>query len=117
VIFSIPYYIRLHMSTYLPQYSDLADPSGHAVCGRALAGIVGSNPTGGMDVCLLWLLRVLLGGGLCDGPIPRPEESYRLWWVCECDSSAKKQPRHPLWVGRRGKDYENSDLQYTQLVS
>jgi hypothetical protein len=23
------------------------------VCGRALAGIVGSNPTGGMDVCLL----------------------------------------------------------------
>jgi hypothetical protein len=22
------------------------------VCGRALAGIVGSNPTGGMDVCL-----------------------------------------------------------------
>jgi hypothetical protein len=30
-----------------------ADPSGRAVCGRALAGIVGSNPTGGMDVCLL----------------------------------------------------------------
>jgi hypothetical protein len=31
------------------------DPSGGAasVCGRALAGIVGSNPTGGMDVCLL----------------------------------------------------------------
>ena len=23
------------------------------VCGRSLAGIVGSNPTGGMDVCLL----------------------------------------------------------------
>ena len=23
------------------------------VCGRSLAGIAGSNPTGGMDVCLL----------------------------------------------------------------
>ena len=23
------------------------------VCGRSLAGIVGLNPTGGMDVCLL----------------------------------------------------------------
>jgi hypothetical protein len=29
--------------------------------------------------------RVLSGRGLCDGPIPRPEESYRLWCVSECD--------------------------------
>jgi hypothetical protein len=28
--------------------------------------------------------RVLSGGGLCDGPIPRPDESYRLWCVCVC---------------------------------
>jgi hypothetical protein len=27
----------------------------------------------------------LSGRGLCDGPIPRPEESYRLWCVSECD--------------------------------
>ena len=27
--------------------------SGRAVCGRSPAGIVGSNPTGCMDVCLL----------------------------------------------------------------
>jgi hypothetical protein len=26
---------------------------------------------------------VLSGRGLCDGPIPRPEESYRLWCVTE----------------------------------
>jgi hypothetical protein len=39
---------------------------------------------------------VLSGRGLCDGPIPRPEESYRLWCVSVCDL---------LWVGRRGKDY------------
>jgi hypothetical protein len=24
---------------------------------------------------------VFSGRGLCDGPIPRPEESYRLWCV------------------------------------
>jgi hypothetical protein len=28
---------------------------------------------------------VLSGRGLCDGPIPRPEESFRLWCVYECD--------------------------------
>ena len=29
------------------------------VCGRSLPGIVGSNPVGGMDVCLLWVLCVV----------------------------------------------------------
>jgi hypothetical protein len=29
------------------------------VCCRLLAGIVGSNPVGGMDVCLLWVLCVV----------------------------------------------------------
>ena len=28
---------------------------------------------------------VLSGRGLCDGLITRPEESYRLWCVVECD--------------------------------
>jgi hypothetical protein len=28
---------------------------------------------------------VLSGRGLCDGPIPRPEEYYWLWCVSECD--------------------------------
>jgi hypothetical protein len=48
------------------------------VCGRSLTGIVGSNPTGGMDVCLCC---VLSGRGLCDGLITRPEESYLVWCV------------------------------------
>jgi hypothetical protein len=42
------------------------------VYGRLSTAIVGSNPTGGMDVCLLC---VLLGIGLCDELITRPEES------------------------------------------
>ena len=39
--------------------------------GRAFAGIAGSNPAAGMDVCC-----VSSGRGLCDWPIHRPEESY-----------------------------------------
>jgi hypothetical protein len=61
-----------------------ADPSGRAVCGRLVAGIAGSYPAPGMDVCLLCLYVVLscVGRGLCDGLITRPEESYR---VSVCD--------------------------------
>jgi hypothetical protein len=29
------------------------------VCGRSPAEIVGSNPAGGMEVCLLWVLCVV----------------------------------------------------------
>jgi len=43
------------------------------VFGRSLAGIAGSNPAG----CMLSVT------GLCDGPITRPEESYRVWLVWE----------------------------------
>jgi uncharacterized CHY-type Zn-finger protein len=42
---------------------------------------MGSNPTGGMDVCLL----CVLSGSLCDELITRPEESYRLWRVVMCN--------------------------------
>jgi hypothetical protein len=44
-----------------------------------------------MDVCLVQCF-VLSGRGLCDGPIPRPEESYRLWRVVECDQVKIKTP-------------------------
>jgi hypothetical protein len=52
------------------------------VCGRSPAEIVGSNSTGGMDVCLL---SVLSDKVLCVGLITRPEDSYRLWRVVVCD--------------------------------
>jgi hypothetical protein len=39
-----------------------ADPNDRAAkawpCGRLFAGITASNPAGGMDVCLLWVLCV-----------------------------------------------------------
>jgi hypothetical protein len=42
---------------------------------RFVAGIAGSNPAWGMDVCLLCLHFVFscTGRGLCDGLITRPE--------------------------------------------
>ena len=60
--------------------SEIAGPSG-----RSHADIVGSNPTGDMDVCLLWVLFMLSGRGLCDELITRPDESYRLRCVVVCD--------------------------------
>jgi hypothetical protein len=60
------------------------------VCGRSPAEISGSNPTGVVDVCLLWVLCTLSGTGLCDGLITRPEESYRLWRVVVCDLETSK---------------------------
>ena len=49
------------------------------VCDRTLAGIAGSNPAGGMDVCRDCC--VLSSRGLCDGLINSPEECYRVCCV------------------------------------
>jgi hypothetical protein len=50
---------------------------------------------------------VLSGRGLCEGPIARPEESYRLWCVFECDQvKIKTLYNYCERTGRRGKDYE-----------
>jgi len=35
------------------------------VCGSSLAGIVGLNPAGGMNICLLWVLCVVRYRSLC----------------------------------------------------
>jgi hypothetical protein len=55
------------------------------------AEIVGSNPTGGMDVCCECC--VLSGRGLCDELITRLEKSYRLWCVVVCDLETTKMRR------------------------
>jgi hypothetical protein len=50
---------------------------------------------------------VLSGRGLCDGPIPRPEESYQLWCVSECDHvKINNVDTCCEQAGRRGKDCE-----------
>ena len=40
-------------------YRNLAGHSGRAVCSRSPPEIVVSNPTGGMDVCQLWVSCVV----------------------------------------------------------
>jgi hypothetical protein len=60
---------------------------------------------------------VLSGRGLCDGPIPRPEESYRLWCVFECDHvKIKILYTYCEQVGRRGKDYEMKPINSSLLT-
>ena len=53
---------------------------------------------------------VLSGRGLCDGSIPRPEESYRnvSFSVIRCNSN----PLHLQWVGRRGQTQKEGQKFY-----
>jgi hypothetical protein len=55
-------------------------------------------PGAWMFVSCEWCV-LLSGTGLCDEPIPRPEESYRLCCVSQCDQK-KLQTRH--WNGKTG---------------
>jgi hypothetical protein len=56
----------------------VASRSKEWVCCRSPVGIASSNPAGCMDIYLLQILYALSGRGLCDGPITRSEESYRV---------------------------------------
>ena len=64
------------------------------VFGRSLAGITGSNPAGGMDVCLC-LLRVL-----CVGLITLHTSPTKCG-LCECDREASTM-RGPRTLGTSG---------------
>jgi len=44
------------------------------VCGRSLTGIVGSNPSGGVDICLLLVLCVVRKRSVCSSIKRSPTE-------------------------------------------
>jgi hypothetical protein len=75
------------------------------VCSRLPAGIASSKPAEGMDVCLLWVLCVLSGRGLCDGLITRPEESCRVCCVLTVWSRNLKteEAKTRKWVVKASK--------------
>jgi hypothetical protein len=50
-------------------------------CDSSLAGNAGSNQGEEAWMSVSCECRVLSNRGLCDGPITRPEESYRVWCV------------------------------------
>ena len=83
--FQVAIHFRFKTNSILPS----AGLSGRAVLRRrsAAARLLGLwvriQPGAWMSVsCECCMLS---GRGLCDGVITRPEESYRLWCVVECD--------------------------------
>ena len=50
------------------------------IYGHSFAGVAGVKPTG-VGMSFSCGSCVLSGRGFCDGPISRPEESYRVWCV------------------------------------
>jgi len=74
-------------------------------------------PPGGMEVCLLWLLCVLSGRGICDELIAHPEESYRLWSVVVCDLETSWMRRPCPTGGCRAKNKQTCVIRWTTPVS
>jgi len=62
---------------------------------------------------------VLSGRGLCDGLITRPEQSYRLWCIVECDLETSRMRRTWPALGRSatGKKKHESHFQYEVHVT
>ena len=98
------YFIKLLTEKPVP----VAARSKAYVCGLSPAEIVGSNPTGGMDVCLLWVLSVVRKRSL-----PRVDHSSRgvlptvLLVVCYLETSWMRRP----WptgglLGQKGELWE-----------
>jgi len=77
--------IQLHVNctTHVELPVPVAARSKAYICPRSPVDIVGSNPTGNIDVCRGCF--VLSGRGLWDELITRPVESYRLECVVVCD--------------------------------
>jgi hypothetical protein len=84
------------------------------VCGRSLAGIASSIPAGGRG-CSSFKCCVFSGRGFCDGPIPRPKDSYRLC-VSVCVSlSVIRCNNDPLYLQRVVR--KRSDRQKRKIVT
>jgi hypothetical protein len=89
-------YIHTHTQThtYINDQSQCPRGLRRGSLGRSLGGIEGSNPAGDMDVCLLFVVCCVLSRrGLGDDLITRPEESYRLGCVVECDQQTSNPMR------------------------
>ena len=59
--FFLSFFLFSFLSSLFPSQQISAGwvAAGRAACGRSPAEILGSNPTGGMDICLLWVSCVV----------------------------------------------------------
>jgi hypothetical protein len=82
-----------------------ADPNGRVGLQPLSSWDCGFESHRGHGCLSLVSVCVLSGRGLCDGLIARPEESYRVWCVSECDieTSTTRQPRPDLGCCATGK--------------
>jgi hypothetical protein len=80
------------------------------VYGRSPAAIVDSNPTWAW----MFFCCVLLGSGLCDELITRPEESYRLSRVVVCDQETSCDEEA---IARAGLQYKKTILNLNSISS
>jgi len=84
------------------------------VCGRSLAGIVGSNPAGAWkSVC--YECCVLSGRGLCFGLHTCPEESY-LVCVCVIMNHRQRGGLGPLGLSHQGKKLIGNPVMGTVIL-
>jgi len=60
---------------------------------------------------------VLLGRGLCDGLIIRPEESYRLWCVVVCDLETSRMRKPWPALGRSDTENKTTTFYGAKLLS
>ena len=86
----------------------VAESSKLWVCGRSLAGIAGSNPDGGMDVCLMRSMCVVTYR-----PLRRADLSSRgvlhsvcVLCVCVIVIMCNNNPLYLQWVGRKRSEYD-----------
>jgi hypothetical protein len=73
----------------------VATRSKACICGRSIAGISGSNPTEGMDVCLSLVSAVCCQVEVLASDWSLVERSTTEWGVSECDREACTMRR--LW--------------------
>jgi len=94
---------------FLNHFKKSAVPSGclkrRSAATRLLRSWVWIPPRAWMFVCCECC--VLLGRGLCDELITRPEESYRLWCDILCDLETSRMRRPWLALGRSATEKKN----------
>ena len=86
---------------YMQSYSTVIPVAQRSKVWGSGSSLVGSNPTGGQR--FLSPIVLCAGRGVCDGPITRTEESYRVW--CVCDRGTSQMRPRPIRATKPRESY------------